>query len=197
MSRSREFCPAEALDKAMRVFWAKGYFGTSIEDLVAATGVSRYGLYGEFGDKKGLFVAALDHYQANIVRPLLEIIDQPGASLPALRALFALLSEFSRQPNGKLGCLVFNSVSEIGLHDETTAGKILEIREHMAKGILRILTNAITNGELPAGFDAQREADFLFGVLHALPMMSRSGASPTMIEHVITVALSTLEMAGQ
>ncbi|MDD5035676.1 MAG: TetR/AcrR family transcriptional regulator [Methylococcaceae bacterium] len=193
MPRIREFCPSETLDKAMRVFWAKGYFGTSIEDLVAATGVSRYGLYSEFGDKKSLFLAALERYQADVVRPLFEIIDQPGASLPALRALFALLSGLSRQPQGKLGCLVFNSVNETGLHDDATAGKIFEIREHVAKGILRMLNNALTQHELPADFDVQREADFLFGILHALPMMARAGADPTTIENVIAVALSTLE----
>jgi TetR/AcrR family transcriptional repressor of nem operon len=44
MARTRELSPPEALDKAMRVFWEKSYFGTSIEDLVSATGVSRYGL---------------------------------------------------------------------------------------------------------------------------------------------------------
>ncbi|QSA96307.1 TetR/AcrR family transcriptional regulator [Methylococcus sp. EFPC2] len=193
MARPREFSLPETLDKAMRVFWAKGYFGTSIEDLVAATGVSRYGLYGEFGDKKGLFLAALQHYQANVVRPLLDIVERPEASLADLRALFAVLAEFSRQPGGKLGCLVFNSVNEAGLHDEATAGKILEIREHMAKGIHRMLVNAVSGNELPAGFDVQREADFLFGVLHALPMMARAGADPATIANVIQVALSTLD----
>lgn len=193
MARTREFCPSETLDKAMGILWAKGYFGTSIEDLVAATGVSRYGLYSEFGDKKGLFLAALERYQNNVVRPLFEIIDQPDASLPALRALFAMLSEFLRQPSGKLGCLIFNSVNEAGLHDESTVSKILEIRERMAQGILRMLTNASTNGELTAGFDVRREADFLFGILHALPMMARAGATPIAIENVIAVALSTLE----
>ncbi len=194
MARTRTFCPSETLDKAMRVFWAKGFFGTSIEDLVAATGVSRYGLYGEFGDKNGLFIAALERYQTDIVRPIFEIIDQPGASLPALRALFATLSEFSRQPHGKLGCLVFNSVNETGLHDEATADKILEIREHVASGIMRLLGNARAKHELPASFDVQREADFLLGILHALPMMARAGADPATIDNVIAVALSTLPL---
>lgn len=196
MARTREFCPSEALDKAMRVFWAQGYFGTSIEDLVSATGVSRYGLYGEFGDKNGLFLAALEHYQANVVRPMLDIIERPGASLAAIRALFAMLAEFSRQPGGKLGCLVFNSVNEMGLHDEATASKILEVREHLAKGILRLLGNAVAKGELPVDFDVRREADFLFGVLHALPVMARAGAGAETIENVVGVALSTLGGAG-
>ena len=193
MARTREFCPSEALDKAMRVFWAKGYFGTSVEDLVSATGVSRYGLYGEFGDKNGLFLAALEHYESNVVRPMLDIIEQPDASLPAIRALFAVLAGFSRQPGGKLGCLVFNSVNEMGLHDEATAGKILEVRERLGKGILQMLANAAGKGELPPGFDVRREADFLFGVLHALPALARAGADATAVEHVISVALSTLD----
>lgn len=192
MARTREFCPSEALDKAMRVFWAKGYFGTSIEDLVGATGVSRYGLYAAFGDKNSLFLAALEHYQANVVRPMAEIIEQPGASLAALRALFAMLAEASRQPGGKLGCLVFNSVNEMGLHDEVTAGKIRDVRKRLELGVLKMLSNAASKGELPAGFDVQREADFLFGVLHALPVMARAGADPRAIENVISVALSTL-----
>lgn len=194
MARTREFHPSEALDKAMRVFWAKGYFATSIEDLVNATGVSRYGLYSEFGDKNGLFLAALEHYEANVVRPLLDIIGQPGASLAAIRALFALLAEFMRQP-GKLGCLVFNSVNEMGLHDEATAGKILEVRQRLAQGLLLMLANAAEQGELPAGFDIQREADFLFGILHALPVMARAGADAKAVENVIGVALSTLSQS--
>lgn len=191
MARTREFDPSEALDKAMRVFWAKGYFGTSIEDLVNATGVSRYGLYGEFGDKNGLFLAALAHYEANVVRPMLDIIEQPGASLDAIRALFALLADFMRQP-GKLGCLVFNAVNEMGLHNDATAGKILEVRERLAQGIRHMLANAAAKGELPAGFDIQREADFLFGILHALPVMARAGADAGAVDNLIGVALSTL-----
>jgi TetR/AcrR family transcriptional regulator, transcriptional repressor for nem operon len=192
MARSREFSIPEVLDKAMRVFWAKGYFGTSIEDLVGATGVSRYGLYGEFGDKNGLFLAALEHYQDNVFQPLAEIMQRPSASLPALRELFAVLSEFCRQPGGKLGCLVFNSVHEAGLHDEPTAARILEIRESLARGIRLMLANAARKGELPAGFDVEREADFLFGVLHSLPVMSRAGADAKAIENIIAVSLSTL-----
>lgn len=192
MARPKEFCPSQALDKAMRVFWAKGYFGTSIEDLVAATGVSRYGLYGEFGDKNGLFLAALAHYQAHVVRPLVDILEQPDASLPAIRALFKLLGDFSSQPGGKLGCLVFNSVGEMGLHDTATAGKILEIRERLALGIAKLLANAVQKGELPPGYEVRRGADFLFGVLHALPAMARAGADAQTIRNVVDVALSTL-----
>lgn len=192
MARNREFCPSEALDKAMRVFWEKGYFGTSIEDLVSATGVSRYGLYGEFGDKNGLFLAALAHYQASVVRPIADIIAQPGASLDAICALFALLGHPSSPQSSKLGCLLFNAVNEIGFHDAATVEKILQTRENLRLGLAQMLANAVAKGELPAEFDVRREADFLFGVLHALPTLARAGADTSTIQNVIGVTLSTL-----
>jgi len=194
MPRSREFCPDEALDKAMHVFWAKGYFATSIEDLVAATGVSRYGLYSEFGDKNGLFLAALQRYEIAVVKPVTALFEQPGSPLASLRRLFETLASYTRQPAGKLGCLLFNSVNEMGQHDETTNGRIMTMRETLAGGIHRLLSNAVQQGELPADFDVQREADFLFGLLHALPNLARSGAMPTVIDNVVAVALSTLDV---
>lgn len=193
MARNREFDPAEALDKAMRVFWAKGYGGTSVEDLVSATGVSRYGLYGEFGDKNGLFLAALEHYRTHVIRPLLDILERPDASLPDIRALFDTLAGFLTQPGGELGCLLFNAVHEMDAHDEATAAQIAGLREGLAAGLRRMLYNAIRQGRLPVSYDVEREADFLFGVMHALPMLARAGAAPKVIENMVGVALSTLE----
>jgi TetR/AcrR family transcriptional repressor of nem operon len=193
MPRNREFCAAEALDKAMHVFWQKGYFATSIEDLVAATGVSRYGLYSEFGDKNGLFLAALQQYESTVAQPLIALFQQPGSPLAALRRIFETLASSAREPAGRLGCLLFNSVNEMRQHDEATAGRILAMRERLAGGIRQLLDHAVALGELPADFDAQREADFLYGVLHALPNLSRSGADPATIDNVVAVALSTLK----
>ena len=64
MVRPREFVEAEVVSAAMHVFWQHGYQGTSIQDVVDATGVLPGSLYGAFGDKRQLFVAALDAYTA-------------------------------------------------------------------------------------------------------------------------------------
>ena len=192
MPRTREFCPDDALDKAMHVFWAKGYFGTSIEDLVSATGVSRYGLYGEFGDKHGLFLAALERYQSHVIKPILDIVQQPDASLTALRSLFETIASAGRDSNERLGCLMFNAVSELGQHGDLVSTRVGEFRERVAAGLRQMLRNAVAKGELPPGFDVEREADFLFGILHALPVMARSGIATSAIDNVVGVALDTL-----
>jgi AcrR family transcriptional regulator len=64
MARPREFDETAVLDSALRVFWEKGYEGTSIEDLVHATGIGRASLYGAFGDKEQLFGRVLTRYLA-------------------------------------------------------------------------------------------------------------------------------------
>ena len=76
--REREFDRQEALVSAMNLFWRKGYNDTSVQDLVEETGVARSGLYGEFGDKHELFLAALDQYQ-DIVHDTLGDLTRPGA----------------------------------------------------------------------------------------------------------------------
>lgn len=60
MVRPREFDRGEALQRAMRVFWAKGFAATSTDDLVQAMGIGRQSLYNAFGDKKRLYLEALD-----------------------------------------------------------------------------------------------------------------------------------------
>jgi hypothetical protein len=69
---------------------------------------------------------------------------------------------------------------------------LAEVRQRLAQGVLQALANAKAQGELPADFDIRREADFLLGILHTLPTMTRAGAEPETLENVVSVALSTL-----
>ena len=193
MARIREFDPNVALDKAMKVFWQKGYANTSIEDLVSATGVSRYGLYDEFEDKHGLFLAALDHYQNAVVGTLFGRVERPGASLTDIRAYFAKLLELSSSDMGKLGCLMANCASEIASHDEHAANKVEKFRARLQLGFRNALSNAKAAGELPAQFDVEPVADFLTGDMQGLSVMARSHANPKMMANVVEVALSHLK----
>lgn len=193
MARIREFDPNVALDKAMKVFWQKGYANTSIEDLVSATSVNRYGLYDEFENKHGLFLAALDHYQNVVAGMLFGIVERPGASLTDIRAYFAKLVELSSSEMGKLGCLMANCASEVAPHDERAANKVEKFRARLQLGFRNALSNAKAAGELPAQFDVEPVADFLTGVMQGLSVMARSHANPRMMANLVEVALSCLK----
>ena len=193
MARIREFDPDEALDKAMNVFWQKGYANTSIEDLVSATGVNRYGLYGEFENKHELFLAAVDHYQDAVTGMLFGIVERPEASLIDIRAYFAKLVEISSTEIGKLGCLMVNCASEVAPHDRRAANKVEKFRARLQLGFGNALSNAKAAGELSTQSDVEAMADFLTGVMQGLSVMARSNAKPKMMANVVEIALSHLQ----
>jgi len=193
MARIREFDPNDALDKAMKVFWRQGYANTSIEDLVSATGVNRYGLYDEFESKRGLFLAALDHYQSAVAGMLFGIVEQPGASLTEIRTFFAKLVELSSTEMGKLGCLMANCASEVAPHDQSAANKVEKFWLRLQLGFRNALSNAKDEGKLPSQFDVEQVADFLTGVMQGLSVMARSHANSRMMSNLVEVALSRLQ----
>lgn len=192
MARTREFDPATALDSAMKVFWRKGYYVTSIEDLVEATGVSRYGLYGEYESKRGLFLAALDHYRANVVDLLAGALHRPDASIKEICTFLETLGEIGSKPSGRLGCLLWNTASEVAPHDKSAARKVGDFRTYLTTGFRAALTNAVAKGEVPRALDVAREADFLAGVVQTLSILARSHADPDTIANFVAVSLSTL-----
>ena len=192
MARNREFDPKEALEKAMMVFWQKGYVDTSIDDLVDATGVSRYGLYAEFGSKRGLFLASLDYYQENAVQAFFGIVEQAGAALPEIRLYFDKILDFYSQPTGKLGCLMCNSATEVAPHDQGVKEKVNGAMERMTTGFGVALTNAKKRGEVKSKLNIKQAADFLTGVLLGASVMVRSGANKKMIRNTVEMSLASL-----
>lgn len=177
----------------MGVFWEKGYANTSIDDLVAATGVNRYGLYGEFESKRGLFLTCLDHYQNEIVEMAFGVVEQPGASLTNIRDYFNMIIGPDPAGRGNMGCLMINTANDVAAHDKRTAKKVEKYRTRLQSGFRKALSNAKANGELAARVDVERMADFLIGVVQGLSVMVRSRAQPKMIANVVATALSCLE----
>ena len=87
MVRPREFDRDEALDHATRVFWAKGYASTSTEDLLTAMNIGRQSLYNAFGDKRKLYLEALERYQRESNASHLERLNSSASPLGGIEAL--------------------------------------------------------------------------------------------------------------
>ena len=88
MPRPKSFDPDHALDRAMCAFWKKGYASTSISDLTKAMGINKFSLYSTFGDKRAVFLAALDRYSAQVVGTLLDTLENPESGLAEIRGYF-------------------------------------------------------------------------------------------------------------
>ncbi|MEM7759390.1 MAG: TetR/AcrR family transcriptional regulator [Cyanobacteria bacterium P01_A01_bin.40] len=192
MPRNKEFEPELALDKVMTVFWRKGYFDTSVDDLVQQVGVSRYGLYGTFGNKYELFLASLDRYRDTFVSGIQRDLEAPDASLAEIQNYFAAFVEMRKTEQGKLGCFMCNTATELSLHDDLVAEKVHCYLKRLTKAFHKALTNARKREEIKSEINIDDYAQYLTGVVLGLCVYARSQTKPEIIASYVKVALSNL-----
>lgn len=188
MARPRTFDPDDALDAAMHVFWRKGYAETSYDDLVSGTGVSRKGLYTAFGDKRALFLSALQHYRATVAKEYLAEVSRPGATARDLVAVFRSMIAFGATETGRLGCFMANtSVDEVS-EDADVRKAVQNHFDAMASCFGKALLNSGYEDE-----EATVLADYLTGVFQGMAVLARSGASERRMRNMVETAVRQIE----
>lgn len=193
MARHREFDPKQTVRAATKVFRKKGYLGTSIDDLVKETGVSRYGLYSVYKDKKGIFLASLDDFRDDYVSKLLADIENEASSLKDIHAYFTAVIGSAGTPEGKLSCLMCSSSNEIEGMDRDIDAKLTAHFKRLKKAFQNALTNAVERGELKHSSSPEHLADYLIGLAHACASLNRSGASKQVMKNFIGTAMSVFD----
>src|SRR2546422_3131949 len=113
MARQKEFNRDEVLNKAMEVFWTRGYEGTSIQDLVKHMRINRQSIYDTFGDKHTLFLQSLDRYREIQSRKVFAVLERPGSVKKNLRQLFEEVVARPLQAEGRRGGFVGNSMPSL------------------------------------------------------------------------------------
>ena len=192
MARQKEFDRDVALDRGMTAFWSRGYAATSIEYLVAHMGIQRGSLYATFGDKRSLFLSALDRYQRVVVRELFEALEAPGSGLEAIRRFFRLRVERSLDRSRPPGCLVTNSAVELSRRDRGAAARVGGSLATLEAAFLRALERARAQGELATTRDVRALARFLTSSAQGLSVMAKACPERAVLEDVVEVVLATL-----
>lgn len=190
--RPKEFDPEEALDKAMRLFWSKGYHETSIRDLIEATGVNYYGLYGAFESKQGLFLAALDRYRATVTAEVIKDLPAARPVLPAIRKAFARLLQIMDPAEGRRGCLMCNAAVELGPHEPEAAAKVQAHLNLLGKAFRAALARARDIGEIAEDVDIGAQAEFLATTAYSAGVLLRAGLPRRQVQRHVDSALAGL-----
>ena len=193
MARQREFDRDRVLDQAMRAFWRKGYEATSVQELVAATGINRASMYDTFGDKRGLFLAAIDHYLAQVNGRRLALLAAPGPAKQVLRHYFEELLAFSCGEGRRLGCLLTNSAIELAPHDRQLGEKLRATMARVEARFQEVIERGQRRGEIPATHEPRALARFLLNAVQGLRVLSRAEASEASLRDVIEVTLAALD----
>ena len=192
MVRTRTFDPATALSKTVELFAAKGYSETSMDDIVRATGVSRYGLYGTFGTKRELFEAALDRYADSMGKQSFLRLLEPDASLVHIRKIFhGRVSEMTNAAENK-GCLFIHTAMELAPQDDDLRDVLQKFMARMAKLFAVGLESAKEKGEVRRDLDVQSAGQLLTSTMFGLAVMGRTGFSRDILDGIVENMLASL-----
>jgi AcrR family transcriptional regulator len=188
MGRPRSFDVDEALDRAMHVFWHKGYEGTSLSDLTEAMGVNRPSLYAAFGGKESLFRKALDRYAEHPSSYVDEALEEPTARRVAEHMLEGAL-DLQTHPHTPLGCLFVQGALAVGEEAAPVRQEVTARRTAGESAIRERFERAIAEGDLPPGTDAAALARYIRTVVYGMAVQAADGASREELRKVAAIAL--------
>jgi AcrR family transcriptional regulator len=190
MGRPREFDVDEALERAMQVFWERGYEAVSLTDLTRAMGITKPSLYAAFGDKKELFRKALERYAEGPADYGTRALEEPTARAVAEAILRGAVRTTTR-PGGPAGCLsvqVALASSEAGrpAHD-----MLVEWRNASTLRLEERFQRAIDEGDLPRDADPRRLARYVMTATFGIAVQAASGLGRDELQDIADMALES------
>jgi AcrR family transcriptional regulator len=186
--RPREFDVDEALDRALRVFWRRGYEGATLPDLTAAMGINRPSLYAAFGSKEELFRKALDRYVKGPAAFVREALTEPTARAVAERLLGGTIDLVTDRRNPR-GCLIVQGALACGESAEPVRREVAARRVAGEVALRQRFERARADGDLPAEVDAADLARYVVTVMRGMAVQAAGGASREDLGRVAVLAL--------
>jgi TetR/AcrR family transcriptional repressor of nem operon len=176
MARPRGFDELEVMEDLMKVFWDKGYEATTMQDLVKASGLLKGSLYGAFGDKQTIYLAALKHYNGTRMHSQIEILNGEGSVRQKISRLFDNVIETTKRGVFAGGCLLCNASLEKAVTDKLVKNEI--------KTTIRRLKVAIVDAVKKEGVNEDQAASlaaFIISAYFGTRVLAKAGAPAAMI----------------
>ncbi|MBJ8112176.1 TetR/AcrR family transcriptional regulator [Bacillus cereus group sp. N6] len=193
MARLREFDEEKALDAAMQLFWEKGYAATSLSDLTAKMEIQKPSLYSAFGDKEGLFEAALRRYTNLHAANIRTKLQNEQSVKGAIRTFFENMVEEEYKKEFSKGCFCINTMVELASHNEKFEVLTREHQMYLAVIFQELITKGIRSGELQSDLNAKALAQTLVTSLIGLTVLMKSRPERSVIENSISIIVSLVK----
>lgn len=192
MSRPKAFDPDVVLGRAMDLFWSQGYEATSVQDLTDHLGIGRASLYATFGDKRSLYLQALEHYRTNEAAGLVCLLASADPVLPAIRRVLddVVADAVGTQPSR--GCLAVNAAAEVAPHDPEVCRVVDRTLGDIETALHGALLRAQASGELPTDRNARASASFLACTINGLRVTGKARPDPERLSDVVAMTMTAL-----
>ena len=192
MARPREFDRETALEQARLVFWAKGYAGTSTDDLVKAMGIGRQSLYNAFGDKWQLYVEALTEYQQHSTSSHALRLQAPVSALQGFRDMLEGLA-VDDDALRALGCMGVGSACEFGSAEPQLSELRAKSSSYLRSRLIKRIREGQKAGEIAPTLGANDAANYLLMSMTGIQLAARSGAKVAELRRLAHFAVDRLQ----
>lgn len=197
MARPQQFERDDVLDKALSVFWKKGFESTSVQDLVDVTGLNRGSIYLAFGDKAELFAEVMEHYTINApTKPLAEALNDSDSSTnmrTVIVSFFNALVKRARADQDQKGCLLTNtSAGFYGCNDAMTEW-VRDAFSRLEDVLCALVKRGQDQGDITCTDKPRAIARSLVASGQGLNVMARSGATPQALKDIAAQAVRVLD----
>jgi AcrR family transcriptional regulator len=194
MARPRTFDQADTLEAIRSQFWETGYSGTSIDDLMACTGLGKGSLYGAFGSKHEMFVAALEDYvdeSAENFRAALE-----GDEAGAAGRLKALLRAFAGACKSRRGCMAAKAIAELAGRDQEVDRLGARLLKSMEEAAVTCIRQGQRAGDVRRDIDPKQLALMVVALFRGMESLGKAGAHASSLHSIADAAAASLKPAG-
>jgi AcrR family transcriptional regulator len=191
MARPREFDRDAAVERAMSVFWRKGYAATSTDDLLRAMNIGRQSMYDTFGDKHRLYLEALERYQRESVAENIGRLRSTASPLAGIEA-FVIGIIASDKSARERGCMGVGSICEFGNTDTDLVTLRARSGGAQRRALIERLRHAQAANEIGANVDIERAARFVETMMFGLQVSAKAGSSLQSLRDTVAFAIASL-----
>ena len=174
--RPRKFDQPTAIQQAMKLFWDRGYEGTTFDDLIGAMNISPSSFYHEFGSKETLYRQAVDYYLKEYLGVFPRILSTHRDTRAAFQAMIEEGAAFLARDASPAGCMISLAGTQIAPHLRSVADFTKGVRKAWNEALINRLKQAVTDGELPPETNVKDLAAYFGVVFRGMAVQARDGA---------------------
>ncbi len=193
MARTKDFDQQAVLQRAVCLFWEKGYNGTSMQDLVDGLGISRSSLYDTFGDKYQLYLKALDTYKQQYGSQLCSLTGEAASAKAAIQKLLEMVVTELLSDDQRKGCFMVNAGVELASNDPQVSKLVWETEQQLEETFIRLISQGQENGEISKEKKAQALARFLNNTIKGMQVSVKSTNDRHFFDDIIGTTLLVLD----
>jgi len=193
MVRTKNFNEKEVLQKAVGIFWDKGFNGTSMQDLVDGLGISRSSLYDTFGGKHQLYLKALESYKDTYGIYQFAVTNESITARAAVAQLLALVADNLLNDERRRGCFMVNAGIELASHDTKVNDLVCQTEKQLEQAFFTVVKKGQANGEISKDKDVLALARFLNNTVRGLNVLAKISSERQLFDDIIRVAVIVLD----